>query len=266
MTKVHPLYSSSSGNMFHVETPKANLLIDVGVSYKAAKEGLASINKTSEDIDAVLITHEHTDHIKGLPLFCRKNPEVPIYASSKTAKYIKDMLEEQNIPSNVVDFEYEKPFSILDVEVTPFETSHDAVMPCGFNLEVEGKTLSYATDLGFVSDEIFSYLKASDFYVVESNYDKTMLEFGKYAYPVKRRIAGPTGHLSNEDTARLIAKLYEVGQAKNRFLLAHLSENNNSPALAKDYIYSTLKTFGIEEKNVDIDLASKKLSSEEYIV
>lgn len=266
MINVHPLYSSSSGNMFHFETPKANILIDAGVSYKAIREGLSSINKEAKDIDAVLITHEHTDHIKGIPLFCRKNPETPIYATVKTAKYLKNLLDSQNISGNIIGFEYNTTFKINDIVVTPFETSHDALMPCGYNLQVGDKKLSYATDLGYVSDEVFNYIKASDYYVIESNYDKTMLEFGKYTYPVKRRIAGPTGHLSNEDASRLIAKIYELGQAQNRFLLAHLSENNNEPNLAMDFINSTLKQLDVDVTNIEINIASKKLSNEEYLV
>lgn len=266
MISLHPLYSSSSGNMFHLQTDKSNILIDVGVSYKAIKEGLESIGKTIKDIDAVLITHEHTDHIKGLPLLCRKNPNIAIYASIKTAKYLKNMLKEQNIPNKIFDVEYDKPFKLLDLEITPFEVSHDAVMPCGYNIKCNDKTLSFATDLGYVSDDVFTYLKSSDYYVIESNYDKSMLEFGKYSYPVKRRIAGPTGHLSNDDVARLIAKIYEVGQAKNNFLLAHLSENNNEPKLALDSIYSSLANFNVNINDINLNVASKKLSNEEYLI
>ena len=267
MFNIHPLYSSSSGNMFHIETKKANILIDAGVSYKAIKEGLNSINKNVEDIDAILVTHEHTDHIKGIPLLCRKNSRIPIYTCTKTAKYLKELLSSQNIAcDNIIDVEYNTPFNILDIEVTPFETSHDAVMPCGYNLKSDGKILSYATDLGYVSDDIFMYLKKSDYHIIESNYDKTMLEFGKYAYPIKRRIAGPTGHLSNDDTAKFIAKISEIGQAGNRFLLAHLSENNNNKELAVDSIKAYLKQVNSDIDNIEINVASKTLSSEEYIV
>ena len=121
MLKVHPLYSSSSGNMFHIESQKANILIDIGVSYKAVNLGLKSINKDISDINAVLITHEHIDHIKGLPLLCRKN-EIPIYACGKTADYLEDYLKEQNINSKIIKINYEEKFKILDMEITPFET------------------------------------------------------------------------------------------------------------------------------------------------
>lgn len=266
MFSIHPLYSSSSGNMFHFETNQTNILIDVGVSYKAIRDGLSSIDKDIKDIDAILITHEHMDHIKGIPLFCRKNPNTPIYATTKTAKYLKNLLASQNIVGNIIGFEYNTTFSINDINIVPFETSHDAIMPCGYNLEANGKRISYVTDLGYVSDEVFNYIKASDYYIIESNYDKTMLEFGKYTYPVKRRIAGPNGHLSNEDASRLIAKIYELGQAKNRFLLAHLSQNNNEPFLAKDFINSTLMDLDVDINKVEINIASKKLSNEEYLV
>ncbi|MEG0873489.1 MAG: MBL fold metallo-hydrolase [Clostridia bacterium] len=187
MINFHPLYSSSSGNMFHLQTDKANILIDAGVSYKAITEGLKNIDKDISDINAILITHEHIDHIKGLPLLCRKN-NIPIYTCSKTALYLEDMLKERNISSNILSLEYGQTIKIKDLQITPFETSHDALMPCGFKIKTPTETLGYATDLGYVSDEILDYLKESDYIVLESNYDKIMLDYGKYPYPLKRRI------------------------------------------------------------------------------
>ena len=210
MINLQPLYSSSSGNLFHIQTQNSNILIDVGVSYKAINEGLKSIDKNISDINAVLITHEHIDHIRGLPLLCRKN-DIPIYACGKTATYLENELNEKNIINNIIKIDCNKTYKIKDVEFSPFQTSHDAVMPCGYRIKSGNSTLSFATDLGFVSDEVYENLSYSDFVVLESNYDRTLLDFGKYPYPVKMRIKGNLGHLSNEDCASTISRLANNG-------------------------------------------------------
>ena len=147
MINIHPLYSSSSGNLFHIDNCRTNILIDAGVTYKAINAGLTSIDKNMSDISAVLITHEHSDHIKGLPLLCRKNSNIPIYACGKTADFLNELLKESNISANIIKTEYGKPFNIGKFEILPFETPHDAVMPCGFRITSGETTMSYATDL-----------------------------------------------------------------------------------------------------------------------
>ena len=263
MINLHPLYSSSSGNLFHIQTQKSNILIDAGVSYKAINEGLKSIDKEITDINAVLITHEHIDHIKGLPLLCRKN-DIPIYACGKTAEYIENELTERNIKNNVFKLEYGQAYKIKDVEFTPFQTSHDAIMPCGYRIKSGDITLAFATDLGYVSDEVYDNLKNSDFVVIESNYDTTMLDFGKYPYPVKYRIKGNLGHLSNEDSAYTISRLAKNGQTN--FLLAHLSTNNNTNDLVLNTLQDVLKRNEIDTSLLNINIASKELSNEEYFI
>ena len=263
MLNIHPLYSSSSGNMFHIESNKTNILLDVGVSYKAINEGLKSIDKNISDISAVLITHEHIDHIKGLSLLCRKN-NIPIYACGKTASFLKDMLKEKNIPSDVIKVNYGQPFKIKDLEITPFETSHDAICPCGYNIINGTDKLTYATDLGYVSDEVFEYLKFSDYIVLEANYDSAMLDFGKYPYPLKHRIKSSTGHLSNDDAAITVSKLVNIG--KENFLFAHLSQNNNNPDVLLNTLESELLKNNILLSDINLDIASKSLSCEVYSV
>ena len=239
MLSVHPLYSSSSGNMFHIGSEKTDILLDVGVSYKAINEGLKSIEKNISEISAVLITHEHVDHIKGLSLLCRKN-NIPIYAY------------------------YGQPFKIFDLEITPFETSHDAVCPCGYNIRTKNENITYATDLGYVSDEVFEYLKSSKLNIIEANYDKTMLDFGRYPYPLKHRIKSNLGHLSNDDTAKTVAKL--AGLGKSDFIFAHLSENNNNPNILLDTINNELVNADIDKNLINLNVASKTLSNEVYNV
>ena len=235
MLNVYPLYSSSSGNMFNINSDKSSILLDVGVSYKAINEGLTSIDKKISDIDAVLITHEHVDHIKGLSLLCRKN-NIPIFACGKTADFLQEQLKEKNIYADITKVNYGQPFKISDIEITAFETSHDAISPCGYHIRTKKEKLTYATDLGYVSDEVFEYLKHSDFSIIEANYDKSMLDFGKYPYPIKHRIKSNLGHLSNDDTAETLTKLASIG--KKNFLLAHLSQNNNNV----DVLLNTLES------------------------
>lgn len=263
MLNIHPLYSSSSGNMFHIGSKKTNILLDVGVSYKAINEGLKSINKSILDISGVLITHEHIDHIKGLSLLCRKN-KIPIYACGKTATYLENMLKEKNIPSDITKVHYGQPFKINDMEITPFETSHDAIYPCGYNIATEKRTLTYATDLGYVSDDVFEYLKNSDYSIIEANYDKTMLDFGKYPYPLKHRIKSNIGHLSNEDAAITMSKLVNMG--KSNFLFAHLSQNNNNPNVLLNTLKNELLKNDISINDINLAIASKNLSCEVYSI
>lgn len=263
MFVVHPLYSSSSGNMFHIASSNTNILIDVGVSYKAINEGLKSINLSIKDIDAILITHEHSDHIKGLPLLCRKN-DIPIYACIETARCIKDDLDSKNIQSNIIALDYNMPIKINNIEICPFETSHDAVMPCGYILKDDTSTITFATDLGYISPTVYDSLSKCNYAILESNYDNAMLEFGKYPYLVKKRIKGITGHLSNDDCGQAIAKLASEGHT--RFLLAHMSENNNNMDLARQTVDSILFQNGIDPNSLEINFATKSLSNEEYTI
>lgn len=262
MVNLVPLYSSSSGNVFYIETNKTNILIDAGVTYKAINDGLKQKGKSVDDISAIIITHEHIDHIKALPLFCRKHENIPIYACGKTADYIKDMLDERNIISNIRKVFYGQPFKIKDIDILPFETSHDALMPCGYRINVNGKIITYATDLGYISNEVYDNLQNSNYTILESNYDNTLLDFGKYPYNLKRRIKSSTGHLSNDDCANAICRLAKSGN--NNFILAHMSENNNNLDIVKNTLESTLITNGIDPNSLNISYATKNLCDEEF--
>lgn len=262
MVKIHPFCSSSSGNTFCITSNETNILIDAGVSYKTILEGLESVELDPNNINYILITHEHIDHIKGLSTFLKKHNNTNVITTTKTGNYIEDLLKEKNISSNIIKLNYNEIFSDNNFRILPFETSHDAIMPCGYNIELEDKHISFATDLGFMTDNIIDNLASSDFTILEANYDKTMLDFGKYPYEVKRRIKSNIGHLSNDDSADTIKKLVSMG--KNNFLLAHLSYNNNTIDIAKDTIISTLTQNDIDPYKVNINIATKDLSSEVY--
>lgn len=264
MLKLYPLFSSSSGNMYLIETNSANILVDVGVSYKKCEVALCSIGKSFEDISAIFITHEHSDHIQGLPLII-KNKNIPVYASELTCRYIKEILNNKKINTdNITRIDNGQAVDILDIKVTPFEVSHDAVQPFGYKVQCEDSTLTIATDLGVMTNSVMEQLHESDFAVVESNYDKDTLYAGNYPFLVKKRIDSTDGHLSNIDSASAIIELAKAG--KRNFLLAHLSVNNNLPVLAHETLTSSLHLAGFNPLDFNINLASKDLSSEVYII
>lgn len=264
MLKIYPLFSSSSGNMYLIESSTTNILVDVGVSYKRCKDALCTIGKSIEDISAIFITHEHKDHIQGLPLII-KNDNIPVYSSKPTCKYIENILEAKNIlNSNINYIKSGQVVNILDIKITPFDISHDAIEPFGYKIQHEDSTLTIATDLGVMTNNVMEHLHDSDFAVVESNYDKATLYAGNYPFLLKKRIDSTDGHLSNIDSATAIIELAKAG--KRNFLLAHLSENNNMPMLAHETLTSCLHLAGFNPLDFNINLASKDFSSEVYIV
>ena len=258
---IYPLFSSSKGNMFLIESKSTSILIDVGVTYKNICLALEGINKKISDISAILITHEHSDHIKGLPQLCKNNPEINIYTTEKTKLYLQEMLCEKNILANIHGLNYNDTFNINDFTITVIETSHDAVMPCAYNITDGKNVITFATDLGYISDNMQQYLNNSNCNILESNFDKIMLEYGPYPSTVKSRIRGDHGHLSNDDTAKAICETL-TSNPSSKFILSHLSENNNTMELAKDTIFSFLKDNNIE--NPDISFATQDLSFERY--
>ena len=264
MLNLYPLYSSSSGNMYLLESEKANILIDIGVTYKKVKESLEAISKEASNIDAIFITHEHSDHIKGLNIFIKNHPNVAVYTSTGTGEYLKNSLTKAKITNfNILDiFETSSKIQIKDLTIEAFKTSHDAIDPVGYKISCDDKSVTIATDLGVMTNDVFSYLSTSSFPVIESNYDKNMLFAGKYPFEIKRRIDGPYGHLSNEDSGQVILKLAKNGT--RNFLLSHMSENNNIPELAKETILSTLSLSGFDIKEFNINIATKDFSAEVY--
>ncbi len=263
MLNLYPLYSSSSGNMYLITSENANILVDIGVTYKKVNEALSQISLKVSDIDAIFITHEHSDHIKGLNLFVKNNPNVPVYTSKGTREYIINMLKEAKIQAgSILDISLTQNLYIKDLCIEHFNTSHDAVDPLGYKVSCEDKSVTIATDLGIMTNSVFGYLESSSLPVIECNYDKNMLFAGKYPFEIKRRIAGPYGHLSNEDSGQVILKLAKGGT--RNFLLSHMSQHNNMPELAKETILSTLSLAGFDTNEFNIDIATKDFSSEVY--
>lgn len=186
-----------------------------------------------------------------------------MYTCQKTKEYLDEYLIGKKTTGIIHSIEYDQMFKINNLEITPFETSHDAIMPCGFYISNTLQSFAFATDLGYVSDNILNYLNKADYIVLESNYDNIMLEYGKYPFTIKRRIASDMGHLSNKDTACILTSILSINPNK-KFLLSHLSENNNTMDIACDTITCHLKENGLDK--FDISFASKDLSCEGYLI
>lgn len=183
------LYSGSSGNSLFVETSNTKVLIDAGVSCKKIETALQGIDVDIHDIDAILVTHEHSDHVSGLPLLAKKF-HIPIYANQETWDAMPEVQEKvQSEMQNT--FNPNEKFDIGDLKIFPFQIPHDAANPCGFNLFYDNQKISIATDLGHMDAKLVKNLEESIFILLEANYDPNILKCSKYPYSLKQRIAGP---------------------------------------------------------------------------
>ena len=223
--------SGSSGNCIYVGSGQTHLLIDTGISKKRIEEGLSELGIKGKDLNGILITHEHIDHIQGLGVFSRKY-EIPIYATRGTLQGIVESRCIGNMPSGLYhEISVDQPFSIGDLKIKPFAISHDAYEPSGYRVENDRKSIAVATDLGVYDDYIVDNLKELDAIVVEANHDVHMVEVGPYPYPLKQRVLGDRGHLSNELTGRLLCNI--LHNNLKHIMLGHLSKENNYAELAK---------------------------------
>lgn len=246
------LYSGSTGNSSIVQSNKTKILVDVGESAKKIAEALASINVNPFSIDAILITHEHSDHVKGLAVFSKKY-NVPVYANIETWNAMQKYKEKLN-EENTKTFTFNK-FKIGDIEVNPFPIPHDAANPCGFNLFHDNKKMSIATDIGHMSKEIITNLSDSSFLLLEANYEPEILKCSSYPYMLKERIKGPNGHLSNSDAGKTIS--YLVDHGLNQVMLGHLSKENNFPELAYKTVVEELIEHNYNENSLSLSIANR---------
>lgn len=226
--------SGSSGNCIYVGSDKTHLLVDTGISKKRIDEGLAQLEVKPEELSGILITHEHADHIQGLGVFSRKYG-IPIYATKGTLKGITEYKCLGKMPEGLYhEVQVDSVFKIGDLEVKPFSISHDANEPSGFRIENGSKSIAVATDLGIYDDYIVENLKNLNAIVLEANHDVHMVEVGPYPYPLKQRVLGRLGHLSNELTGRLLCNILH-GDLKH-VILGHLSKENNYEELARETV------------------------------
>ncbi|EIW18618.1 MULTISPECIES: MBL fold metallo-hydrolase [Pelosinus] len=237
--KVHVLASGSTGNAIFLDFTHTKILVDAGISTRRIKQSLAALGTDIEELDGVFITHEHRDHISGLPTMTKKY-NLPVYASPYTwrAMYCRDVIPDlccQNLSENV---------TIGQVRVEPFSISHDAADPVGFRFYHGSSKCSVVTDIGFVTDAVKEAIALSDVLVLECNHDLDMLENGAYPWHLKRRIKSNRGHLSNVDAAWTLARLKR--KPNMQVFLAHMSKENNNPELAKSTVSAILEEQGLK--------------------
>lgn len=253
MLKFCSLYSGSTGNSLLVQTDKTNILVDAGVSGKKIEEALNSFSIDISSISAILVTHEHSDHIKSIGLLSKKY-NIPVFANIETWNAMPDEKGKISI-ENQKTFSLDKTFSISDLDIRAFSIPHDAANPCGFNIFNKNSKISIATDLGHVTPEIIHSLENSKFVLIESNYDPEVLRCSRYPYPLKARINGPTGHLSNYFAGEVVSDLMHSGlQAA---MLGHLSKENNFPELAYSTVVEQISNHNLDSSSIDLSVASR---------
>ena len=222
--------SGSSGNCTYVGTDHASILVDAGISAKRIILGLQEIDRRMEEIDAILVTHEHIDHIRGLGVLSRKY-SIPMYMTAGTMQYIRSYASLGMMDYSLMHkIQEDQMFSIKDLKILPFRISHDAAQPVGYRFECGSAAAAVATDMGCWNQYTVDHLKNLNGILLESNHDVNMLETGPYPYPLKRRILGDHGHLSNENAGKLLCRI--LNDDMKGILLGHLSKENNIPELA----------------------------------
>ena len=235
--RVIVLSSGSKGNTTYIECCNTKILIDAGNSCKYIIDKLKGIGINGKDIDAIFMTHTHSDHIKGLKVFINKfNPLVFV---------TKDMLSDLDYVSNYSIIN-KSNFNFKDINVDVIKTSHDAPGSVGYVINGDGKSIVYITDTGYINNKYFDLLSNKDLYILESNHDIEMLNNGRYPFRLRQRILSDKGHLSNYDSARYLSSF--IGDKTKCIVLAHLSEENNTYDLA----YNTLRE-RLDDNNQDVD-------------
>ncbi len=256
--RVCSLGSGSKGNCIYINVEGHGIIIDNGLSCRELNNRMKSIGLDIMDINHILITHDHSDHIKGIGILAR-NTNAVVYAHPQCYKAIADRVGDVNYCGDNENFE--NGFKIGDVFIKPFRTPHDAAYSVGYRIEGEGKTFALATDLGVVTDSILKHLKGTDITIIESNHDINMLKKGSYPEQLKRRIMSNRGHLANIETAMAVNKLAE---SSKRFLLAHLSEDNNLKKLAFHETNNVLKRLGATKSDISLDILDQYIPSKIY--
>lgn len=249
MIKISPLFSGSRGNCSLIQTDGANLLLDAGYHYKQIVERLAEINVTLTDIDGIVITHEHSDHISALPYLTR-GLNTRVYAPSEICGYVS----QRSYLSDVTAIE--GSFEIKGVQIDVYHCSHDARACLGYRFAWQGESVACVTDTGCANGALTEFLSPCKAILLESNHDVDMLKSGSYPYMLKQRILSDFGHLSNAQTAKVIAGL--KGSNVKQIVLAHLSEQNNTKEIAFNTAVRALSDAGlVEGKDVKIYVADQ---------
>ncbi len=259
--KLCSIASGSSGNCIYVGTESTQIIVDIGISGKKMEHGLRSIGVDPKSIDALLITHEHSDHIKGVGVLARRY-RLPIYATEKTWNKVIEYKTIGKIPEGLYQkIESNQDFKIKDLTIHGFSTYHDAVDPISFRFQKDNKKVSIATDLGYYDEHIINNLKNSNILFLEANHDIDMLKKSRYPYYLKKRILSDVGHLSNDMTGKLLSELYHNNLA--HVILGHLSQENNVPELAYASVMEVLAQHEhVKCENLNLLVATRHCHSE----
>ena len=250
------LSSGSDGNLTYIESSESKLVLDVGLSCQETIRRLKLIGVNPSQIDAIIVSHEHFDHIKGIDIFSSKL-NIPVLAHQEVWMGLDDKLKKVSAVNRKM---FDGKFQFKDLVISPVEVPHD-VKCFGFSFSEKDKKISVVTDIGHMTDKVLNNISGSQIIYLEANYDRNMLYSGtKYPLALKRRIDGPNGHLSNNDSALAIDKL--VSSGTRQIVLSHLSKENNSPELAYNFVCSEIEKDGIiEGKDVRIDVATTSIGA-----
>ena len=249
-----PLFSGSSGNAIYVGCGDTHLLVDAGMSGSRVTHELEKIGLDPHRLSAILCTHEHVDHIRGVGILSRKY-NLPVYATEGTWLGMSEKIGAVDALNRCIMVP-EQDFYIGEMNITPFSTPHDANEPVGLVFECRGARFAIATDCGCIKKGWFSHVKGADAVLLESNYDPDMLKAGSYPYDLKRRILSNKGHLCNDDSAACCVELAKNGT--RHIVLGHLSKENNFPQLAMECCRLALKENGIiTGEDLRLDIANR---------
>ncbi len=241
-----PLFSGSSGNAIFIEAGSVRLLVDSGLPGSKIEEALCAIGVPPDTLSAILVTHEHSDHIRGVGVLSRRYA-LPVYANAACWTAMSPVIGEI-APSCTRVFETGRDFYIGDVNITPFLIPHDAAEPVGYTFSHDGRATGVLTDIGHMDEHLFDAVEICDLLLLEANHDIDMLKAGPYPYPLKQRILSRHGHLSNEDSGLALCRLYARGL--RNAILGHLSAENNDERIAMATVAQTLHEQGITDMNV----------------
>lgn len=237
--RVMSIASGSSGNCIYVGSENTHLLIDAGISCKKVNEGLHELGLTGADITAVLVTHEHADHIGGLGVFLRKY-KTPVYSAEETIHAIGQYKNIGKLPEGCMhSIEAEEKFEIGDIQIESLPISHDAARPLAYRMDCGKSSAAVVTDLGYYDQNLIEHLQGLDAILLEANHDLRMLEVGPYPYYLKKRIAGTHGHLSNEASGQFLNEL--LHEDLKKVLLGHISKENNMASLALETVKTEIE-------------------------
>ncbi|MDR1209475.1 MAG: MBL fold metallo-hydrolase [Clostridiales bacterium] len=265
MLKFRPIASGSNGNCLFLSDGETKILIDAGLSGRAVESGMNEIGETCAGLSAILVTHEHSDHIRGAGIVARRYG-VPVYATEGTWVYADRHRSLGKLPDAARQYIYPGgTVRIGAIAVSPFAVPHDAAEPVAFAFKSGGGKVCVATDIGHINDDILAALSGADALLAEGNHDGDMLWNGRYSYPLKKRIWGEKGHLSNVGCGELIRAVYS--ERLRSVYIGHMSAENNTPELAYSTVEGILRAGGVPVgEGLTLRLANRGRVSAETLV